>query len=282
MTKLSDIPPGENISLLLYGGSGAGKTFFGGSAGSNSVFYNLGNGIATLTSKHFKNKNPDANPEIITIMETVDKRGLAINPTGFDSLCDHLDTVLASSDTIKTIVIDDLTSLYYLALNKAYDLNKGSNKSQTLMNAQRNRDIPLTAVQDYGTVIDILKFFFGTYTTLCKKHGKHFIVLAHERTIFKPGKMGEEAKLFKVIPHAPGKDNFAPSVLPAFFDEVYHISIRGGERTIRTKPNDIYLAKTRYEGALKEFETNLTFSSWINKIEGNTSVVASNPTNLEK
>lgn len=268
MPRLHEIPIGESISLLLYGKSGAGKTYFGGSAGKDSIFIDVGNGIATLTSKNFREKYPDANPEVITIRETTNDRGLAIKPTGFDEVCDTLDEIFTKPGTFKSIIIDDLTSLTQLALNKAFDLNKDSSKSQTLATAQRNRAIPLTAVQDYGTLIDILKFFLGTYITKSKEAGRHFILLAHERTVYKPAKMGEDAKLFRVFPHAPGKDNFAPSVLPAFFDEVYHIELKGNTRTIRTRPNEIYLAKTRYAGELKEFEDNLDFPKWIEKIAG--------------
>lgn len=269
MTRLSELPIGEALSVLIYGKSGVGKTFFGGSIGNRGIFFDLGNGHSTLTSSTFKQKNPTSNPIVEIIHETTTNRGLVLKPTGFDSLCDKLDDYFdTKSADFDSIVIDDFTSLTQLALNKALDLNKSSGKSLTLATAQTSRAIPLTAVQDYGTLIDILKFFLGTYITRAKATGKHFIILAHERTIYKPGKIGEDAKLNKVFPHAPGKDNFAPSVLPAFFDEVYHLEMKGNTRTFRTQPNEIYLAKTRHSGELNQFEDNLNFTNWLAKIRG--------------
>ena len=268
MPRLNELTKAPSLSFFIYGVSGVGKTTFGGSIGSRGVIFDLGKASTTLSSNQFKKLYPNSNPIVEVITETTDARGLVKNPTAYDELSDLLDKYIGS-DEVDVIVIDDFTVLIQFALNKALDINKDERKSQTLDKAISGRTIPITMVQDYGTLIDILKFFIGTYTQLCREHGKHFIVLGHPRYIYKTGKIGEEPKPSKIIPSAPGKDTFAVGQLPAMFDEIYFMYLEGGKnRALKTQATGIHLAKTSYPMELSDPEVNTDFPSILQKIKG--------------
>lgn len=252
--NLKDSRPGEAITLLLYGGSGVGKTYFAGTCGSRSLILNTGFGLETLKSKAFKNAYPDANPIIVDIREEVDKKGIVTVAKAFDLVCDVIDEfVNTRRDEFDNIIIDDASTLASFAQNKGIELNLDSGKTKGT-----KRKIPMPVLQDYGTEQSILKWFFSMYTTLAKASGFNLIVTAHDRSVYTSGK-GEEPRLRKVFPNFVGKDYFAPAVIPAFFDEVWYLYLVGGKRRFRTQPNEIYVAKTRHGGIFKEVEE---FSNW--------------------
>lgn len=252
--KLHDAHSGEALTILLYGGSGVGKSWFAGTCGTRTLIINTGQGLETLKSKAFRLKYPDSNPTIIDIRET------AKNATAFDAVCDALDSSVGTGE-FDTIVIDDATFLSQFAQAKAIEMNYDSGKSKG-----GKKKIPMPVLADYGTEQSIVKWFLSTYTSLAKEVGFNFILLAHDRSLYSQQK-GEDSKLKKVFPNFVGKDYFAPSVVPAFFDEVWFMYTHGGKRRIRTQANEIVVAKSRNSGSLQEVEEDPSFPTLMKKIK---------------
>jgi hypothetical protein len=265
--RLHESPPGESLTILLYGGSKVGKTWFAGTAGSRAFYINIGEGLETLKSKAFKEKYPDSNPSVVDIRE-LDQ----YDPNAFDKVANTIDSAIEQfRDTFDTIVIDDMTSLSAFAINKAMYMNSEGvkPKSRTLATAKATKTVPLPEIQDRGTEQSILIWFLGKYTSICKRLGIHLICLAHERSVYRPpARIGGEPILDRCFPHFTGKDSFAPDVVPAYFDEVWRLYLLGTERQMRTQRNEIYVAGTRHAGNLVEVEKNPTFPSILTKIRG--------------
>lgn len=259
MPKLSELNVKEPLSILLYGLSQFGKTWFAGSAGSRTLYISVSQtALSTLTSKAFKNRYPNCDPEFVQLRKAT-----------FNEVTDIIDDYIKNkADLFDTIVIDDLTYLSGIAMSFALELNQSSRKSQTLANTKL---VPLPAKQDFGTLQNIFLWFLGEYVPRIKESGKHLICIAHPRFVFSPPPKGSEdqtPKLSSVFPYVVGKDFFAPNVLPSYFDEVYYGYIEAGQRAFRTQRNAIVTAGTRHAVELKEVETNLDFPTLISKIYG--------------
>jgi hypothetical protein len=252
--KLHDSSPGEALTILLYGGSGVGKTFLCGSLGSDTLIINTGQGIETLRSKAFRLIYPDSNPTIYDIRETEKVA------TAFDKICDILDTEIKEGK-FKNIVIDDATFLSQYAQQKAIEMNLDSGKTKG-----GKRKIPMPVLQDYGSEQSIIKWFLSAYTSLAKEKNFNFILIAHDRSLYSSQK-GEDSKLKKVFPNFVGKDYFAPSVVPAFFDEVWYLYMNGDKRYLKTQATSITVAKSRCAGSLKEVEESPNFPALFTKIK---------------
>jgi len=268
--NLSDLQPAESLTILLYGQFGSGKTQFIGSAGSRTLIINIGSGIDTLHGKTFKDKNPNVDPLIITINETLDENGQFDTAEAFDAVTDAIDFALKNHhDKFDTIAIDDITALRGFAMNKGLELNQKTKKSQT--NAQRkDYGATLPAVQDYGTEMSLIEWFIKTYTNLCKREKKHLIMTAHERQQFKKAdKIGEQPSLFKIRPGFTGQT--FPDDMCAHFDFVWHAEIAGGGGQIvyrvRTVGDEVISARTRYGGIFDLLEKDLSFSKVLSKIQ---------------
>ena len=255
--KLHDSPPGEALTILLYGGSGVGKTWLAGTLGTRTLYINTGQGVETLKSKAFQKQNPDSNPTIVDIREMEKKA------TAFDKVCDTLDEwINTKRDEFDSIVIDDATFLSQYAQLKAMEINYASGKTKTSMTG---RKIPMPVLQDYGTEQSIIKWFISSYTSLAKEKGFNFILLAHDRSIYSQQK-GEDSKRTRVFPNFVGKDFFAPSVVPAYFDEVWFMYLHGDKRYLRTQANAIVVAKSRCSGSILEVEDSPSFPNLLSKI----------------
>lgn len=270
--RVSDVPLGDAITLLIYGDQGSGKTWFLGTAGDRSLFLNLGAGEVTLQSPAFKSK-VGANPLYVDLsIAAVSSKG-NISDT-FDRLCDTIDLYIEKySHLFDTICIDDLTSLAYHAQMKGMSI---SSRSNTLATAKAKKTIPLAEVGDMGTEQNLLRWFFDTYTKVAKENKKHLVVAAHRQSVFtspkKDGKtiMGEPVLRF-VMPAVVGKSSFAPNVLPTYFDEVWYLernaagidNKRQYKTTARTEPTTIITAKSRHGGIFATELVNPTFLNCI-------------------
>jgi hypothetical protein len=256
-SRLAEVPARESIIILGYGGAGTGKSWFGASAGTRTLFVSNGNGLATLQSKKFKEKYPDCNP-IIFVPEVPSLD----NPTGSinsirNGINHALDTMHADFDTI---VVDDSTQLRNSVMHEALQFNNDTNKSKTLEQLrQKKYRYAIPAVQDYGTEMEFIEGWMNELINeICRKEKKHLIVMAHERMTFsKPTQIGDQPKLIRITPSFTGVDR-NPDYISGLFDNVWHFETGGGgDRTfyrIRTEGDESLTAKTRDGGIFNVVE----------------------------
>lgn len=245
MLRLNDKPASEeSTTLLLYGNSGTGKTFFIGSAGNRTLIISPSNGLSTLQSKLFT-RDIGSNP----IIEVIDEEPLPPKATAFDKYSDVIDLYLEKHlDEFDTIIVDDATALRRVALTKGLELNSKLGRSKTL---GQSKEVIVPTVQDYGIEMNLVEQFCRHYTALCKNVKKNFVLTAHERQIYeKAEKIGELDILKKILPGFTGKT--FPDDITGLFDCTWHTEIRGaGDRTyyqIRTQGDSQVVAKTRWGG----------------------------------
>lgn len=257
LPRLNDKPPGESISLLLYGKSGSGKTRLAGTLGDRTLYISCGEGEETLKSVEFKRFHK-SNPILLDPHETLNDAGIPDNAIALDTICTLIDEyLLKHSEHFDSIVIDDLTFLRKFAMFKALDINQALGKSKTKKEILERFDVIIPAVQDYGVEMNIIEWFISTYVQITKAAKKHFIVLAHEKIFYdKPKTIGEAGGVRKVGIAITGQA--FPDTIPLLFDEVWHTeTIGGGETTVyrvRTQGDEIITAKSRHGGTFNPTE----------------------------
>lgn len=254
MPRLNEIPSqARATTLLLYGNSGTGKTFFIGSVGSRALIITPSNGLATLESLQFKSTYKDSNPFIEVIGE--DEAGKA---KAFDKYSDVIDLYLEKHfDEIDTIVIDDATAFRKVAMNKGLEIGGklGISKTGDKMRAAK-LEIVVPAVQDFGIEMNLVEQFVRHYADHCKNIGKNFILTAHEKILMEKGdNIGDLPIVRKIMPGFTGQK--FPDDITGLFDLTWHTETKGaGDKVyyqIRTQPDNIIVAKTRWGGLFPAF-----------------------------
>lgn len=259
--KLSEVPPDKTITMLLYGITGAGKTFFCGTAGPRTLFINIGHGLTTLQSPAFLEKHP-YDPWFVNVPIDVDQMDYVTGTIDY--------AVKNKRGDFDTIVIDDCSALGRIAMQKAIEVNEDLQKTKTNQQAKAHGGLISPNVADYGEEINVLTWFLSTYTEMAKIHEYHFICTAHERQVFgKAPKIGDARPLTKIRPGFTGET--FPDKIPAFFDEVWQFEVVGsGEKKKfrqRTVGNELINAKSRHGGIFKEIEEGLTFPEVVKRIQ---------------
>lgn len=249
MPRLSDLPKGESVTLLVYGPAGSGKTELCGTAGSRALWINTGLGIVTIQSPGFKQRHPNVDPIIETVEDDLDPK----TPTGYDKACDTLDAYLDPKHPMyneyDTIIIDDATTLRRYAMDKGVKDNSEAGLSKTY--EQRQKGKAITTVQDYGAEMSLIDQFIIYYTRICKSSHKHFILTAHERIQYnKASQIGAPPTVNSIKPGFTGQT--FPDSVTGHFDLVWHLETLGaGERILykaRTAGSSSEVAKTRWSG----------------------------------
>lgn len=272
---LNEIPFGEAVTMLAYGGSGVGKTMFCATAGPRTLFINIGDGITTIQSPVVRARDfKDGFPIVATIREERDpETGLFKTARAFDQVCDAIDYGLAKfPEKFDTIVIDDATALRAFAVNKGLELNEDFQRSKTLENSRKFGGIVM-AVQDFAAEMNLIAQFIDGTISLCKGAGKHLIMTAHERYVFKKIKdqagkvIGEE--IDKVRPAFTGKT--FPDEILAPWDLVWNLNVarttQGGVYRAWTEDAMTIRAKSRYPGVFKPLESNINFLEIVARIK---------------
>lgn len=269
--QLNDLVRGESESFLIWGNAGSGKTFFIGTAGSRTLIINNGLGMTTLQSPLFRAKYPNYNPIVVTLREKLGPRGIYNAATVHDAMCDTIDKALKEiPEKFDTIAIDDGSAMRRNAMNKAIELNLGTNKSKTSEQIVDKYGVVIPAMQDYQTEMNIIEHFICSYADLAKQGNKHIIVTAHRRDSFaKAEKMGDAPKLIKSSPSFTGVDK-NPDGIAQYFDNVFYMEVVGGgsQRVYRctTAGHEQLNAKTRWGGVFETVETNPDFLKFIERI----------------
>lgn len=235
--RLSDIPKGENVTVLGYGPAGSGKTNFAATAGDRMAFINNGGGIETL--HRFKH-----NPLVINIHTDDIKQ----SPKIFDEVKTVIEDLLDNhKDEFDTIVLDDSTAFKRAAMFKAIETTQSTRGGKSLATSRRYGNL-IPEVNDYQVEMSYTENFVSNTCAFCKSEGKNFIMLAHERLTYKKGALGEQGTLIKQTPFFTGVDK-SPDYITGQFDWVLHFeTIGGGERIqyrVKTVGDSILTAKVR-------------------------------------
>jgi hypothetical protein len=265
--RLHTYKPGEAWILMYYAQSKAGKTFFAGTAGPRTLYINIGDGIETLMAPAFTTRYPDAKDMIIVDIRETNPQGVA---EAFDRVCDAIDYALANfPDKFDTVVLDEATAFRKYAMNKATELNTEA-RTRGAARAKRTEDFVKPDIGDYGTEMQMIEWFLGTYIPKFKEVNKNFIMLAHERQVFaKPGKIGDEPVLKKIQPGFTGKT--FPDTVPAYFDDVWHGEVVGGGNNVvyraRTAGDEGEVGGSRHGGIFSIVEPDPNFLKMLARIK---------------
>jgi hypothetical protein len=232
------------------------------------LFINIGDGIETLMAPAFMERYPDARQNMI--MVDIRER----NPEGiaeaFDLVTDAIDYALANfPDEFDTIVLDEATAFRKFAMNKSMELNTES-RTQGKKRSQRTEDFVKPDIGDYGTEMQMIEWFLGTYVPVFKEKKKNFLMLAHDRQLFtKAAKIGDDPVLRKVQPGFTGKT--FPDAVPAFFDDVWHAEQVGGGNNVvyraRTAGDEGQVGGMRHGGIFSTVETDPNFLHMLARIK---------------
>jgi hypothetical protein len=275
--RLNDIPmKDEGVTLLLYGNSGTGKTFFVGSAGDRTLIISPSNGLATLKSKLFR-ETVKANPFIEEIPEEVYSE--ITSAKSFDLYSDIIERYLDKhSADIDTIVVDDATAFRRYAMNKALEMGGKMGTSKTGDKLKSNKmEIVVPAVQDYGMEMNFVEQFIRHHADNCKQLGKNFILTAHEKILMEKGaNIGDMPVVRKIMPGFTGQK--FPDDITGLFDLTWHTETKGsGDKVyyqIRTQPDNVIVAKTRQGGLFPAFfEKQPSFVDVVKAVKTQTPIV---------
>jgi len=258
MKRASDFPPPfESLTMLIYGDGGTGKTHFAGTFGNDVLYINIGAGISTLYAPRFKSKWGEWNPYLFNVTKD--------DKDPFVSVCDAIDDCLDNAPDVHTIVIDDASTLGKMAMEKAIKLNFDTKKSQTQTMLSKH-NIALPTIGDFGTQMNVMETFMGTYIEACKSMNKNFVVLAHAKSDYKRDKPSEPPTLISIKPLFTGNNR-----ITAFFDFVWYMEVDGAADQARfrarTGRTQMIEAKTRWGGIFPDRYDNPNYPEIKNALE---------------
>jgi len=256
--RLEELPRGESVTALVYGGSKTGKTWFLGTAGPRTLYIDTGDGIETLRSPLFKS-NVQANPIVVRIDEKIGPRGVPELADAYYAVTDAIDYALAHfAADFDTICVDEMTALRRFAMYRGMEYNQKMKRSTTLKKLQ-DEEMFMPAGQDFGTEMSLIEQFCVGYTQIAKSKGKNFLLAAHQRLIGEKPKdkdgnviFGEEKIVKEIRPAVTGYQ--FPDTISALFDNVWRAErAGGGEGTVyrlRCLGDEMIVAGTRHAGVL--------------------------------
>lgn len=275
LQRLNEIPIGESIFGLFYGGAGTGKTFTLGTAGDDSLYCNIESRLGTLQNPKFKAVHK-FNPFVITVFEEPLPSGGA---KALVELTDKIkEAIKTNGNDFSKILVDGATALRRYAMNSALEVNLKSGKAGEKAQGARDKikavvkDFPYhdITVTDFGTEMRMTEAFIISMREYCQESGKHFFMTAHERIDYnKPARIGDEPTVRKRRPGFTGQS--FPDDIPGLFDLVWHFDTKeAGGKTLyyaRTEGDDSLIAKTCI-GDFKPTEFNPNIQSIIKNVRG--------------
>jgi hypothetical protein len=280
MPRLHDLKEKRAVMMMFYGPPGTGKTFQIGTLGSRWLIISNRAGLDTIRNKEYRKLYPDCNPHI-EIVRT-DKRVPADHNGGFNRVKQIISTYLSDpklSAEIDGIVIDDFTFLRKNARMEAVAMNGESDRSKTKSQAQKFHNEVIPTIADFGTEQTLIESFLTIATDECREAGKHFIVMNHERLIYREivtvgsdGKKYKENILWRIIPGFGGKE--APDAALNHFDLIAHMKAKqaGGKHNVEfqfaSTSQPPIEAKDRSK-AFQAFEQNLTLQQILTRYLAN-------------
>jgi len=276
INRLNDIPIGKSIAMLLYGGSGTGKTFFSATCGNRTLHIDCEDRRATIQSKLVQEKY-HYNPIYKAFQEVAMPDGGALaldNITLFVN-----DAIDKYEDEFDIVFLDGTTAFRRFALNKALELNKKIGKSKTL---DRNKALPTevefvdVSIQDYGAEMNMVLNFIIKMKEYCSSANKHFIMTAHERVTLKDSKVGSEPVIHSIRPGFTGRT--FPDDVTGQFDLTWHTEVEGQGDTrkylARTEGDSALIAKSCFPGLFPVKYYSPDFQATVKAIQSNTPILA--------
>ena len=272
--RLEELPRGEAVTALVYGGSKTGKTWFLGTTGSRTLYIDTGDGIETLRSPLFKSQ-VNSNPIIVQIKEKIGPRGVPDLADAYYHVTDAIDYALKNfAADFDTVCVDEMTALRRYAMYRGLEYNQATGRSKSLKRLE-DEDMYMPGGQDWGTEMSLIEQFCVGYTTICKQAGKHFLLAAHQRKIGEKPKdkdgnpmFGEEKIVKEIRPAVTGYQ--FPDVISALFDNVWHCErAGGGDGTVfrlRCIGDEITVAGTRHAGVLPTVLRKANFQTMLKHI----------------
>lgn len=253
-----EFDPNSGWPLLLYGPSGAGKTYFAGTA-QDTLYLNTGGGVDTLKSPLFKAKYPHIRRISRDIYDTPQTSGFDLARDVIRAALDNLEI----RNKIKTIVLDDASSFRTLAVNDAL----------IKQNKDTNKFIEVDGMDKARYEMNRLDWFLEHFIPIFRAEGINFLMLAHEARIYgTTDKKGNERPLKEIRPGFAG-EKFVDYV-PSKFDEVWYIKKEISERTgeysqIKTGGSGIELVKSRRAGVFARYEIGKDYETLLQQRKDN-------------
>lgn len=253
---LGMLQPGEGANILYYGPAGAGKTWFGGTAGPETLYIDTGDSLDTLKSPGFRARHNGVERMLtIKIREKLGARGKLDRATALDCVTDAIDHALKFfPDRFRTVVLDDATSLGEFSMDKSLEINEQTGKSKTNTQVVSKYNVVIPAMQDYQVDKAIMQQFVVSYKQILCGGGRNFIVIAHQRAQFVEGKKMGEQMLSSVFPLFTGQNT--PDHIPRLFSNVWLAEVVGGGNNVayraRIAGDEVRMAKCRHNGVFKE------------------------------
>lgn len=266
--RLSAFVPGESWILLLYGQSKAGKTYTAGTTGARTLYLNVGGGHETLLAPAFTSRYPEAKDMMVVNFDTAKENS-------FDLVCKAIDyALLKHHGEFDWIVLDEATALRKGAMDKAMELNT---VARTTIRMSPTEEFVAPDIQDFLREMQAIEWFLATYVPIFKREGKHFVMVAHERQIFKKGtKKGDDAVLDRIVPGFTGKT--FPDAVPAYFDDVWHMekvsTVAAPQYRVRTAGTGSELGDSRHGGIFQAQEVDPNLQKMLARIRAAQSQVA--------
>jgi hypothetical protein len=266
IVSASEYKPSESITALIYGPTKSGKTFFAGSFNSpRTVYINIGAGIATLYSPLAIEQYGKPEFQLINIIEDFE------NPKMYMEVSETLNYFFEPDrlDTFDTIIIDDASAMNYAAMNQGMTVSDAVGRSKAL-GISRKLGVNIPGRQDFGMQMSLMDQFMRFFTEQSKAFNKNFIVLAHDKEVYKGE--GEKRQISKLRPLFTGNND-----IPAYFDLVWMMeSVAGGRGNIYraiTEGDEIIEAGSRWGGIFPTKYKNPNYKEIKNALDTLTPIV---------
>lgn len=237
MANLSDLKTSENIKLLLFGDSGAGKTCFATGWPGPVHVLDFDNKVSSAAA--YWAGTPQIEQITYENYGTVDNRG-----TSAERCNAALGEMKRSGKYPRTLVLDSLTTFSDEVMRYLMRLNPGIKRFET-----KGSQVP--AQQDY----QVARLYFKQTLTELINLPCNIVVLAHIQ-MDKDETTGEIHR----TPMLAGK---LSRELPIFFPEVYRAYAKDNKYWAQTKTDSRYQCRTQIRGLPAEIE--LKYESLVKK-----------------
>ena len=214
------------LNILVYGMPGAGKTRFAGSAAEVSEMTPMLYIDVEGGTKSIKDLYPDV--DTVRVKTIYDKGGRA-KKTAWGQLNDIYSELKKGEIAYQTVVIDNITEAYQLAMQDVMT---------KLLAENPDRDFDVPAQREWGKASAQMRRWIRNMRDL----DLNVIITAHEAN-----QTDDNGNVKSVTPSLPGK---LAMEVAGFFDEVFYIYTKqdkelGIVRKLQTQPAGKYIAKDR-------------------------------------
>ena len=225
--KLSEVKPTENLKILVYGNSGAGKTCFAASLPYPILYLDFDGKVNSAAAFHREDKER---------LENIDVRNLSGNM--FEDPIAEFNKIVseelvpaqkAGKLPYKTIVLDSLTTFSHMTLEHIVKTNPGVKRVETKQGKQ-------PGMQDYG----ILKREFAKLIPGLLSLPANVIMLGHIDA--------KKDDLTGEIIRGPLMDGSFAQDLPIYFEEVYRAYVDKEKHVFQTKTDYKYSCRSQIPG----------------------------------